>query len=82
MRLSFARVEEAARVIDPIFLGTPQYVCDPLGEALSVSLTLKVETMNPVRCFKGRGASYCVSMREGDGRVNLRFHSIHLDSMA
>ncbi len=29
--------------------------CAPLGEALGCSVTLKVETLNPVRCFKGRG---------------------------
>jgi threonine dehydratase len=67
VRLSFARVQEAARVIDPIFLGSPQYVCEPLGEALGVALTLKVETLNPIRCFKGRGASYCVSLLKEDG---------------
>ena len=67
MRLCFARVEEAARTIDSVFLRSPQYVCEPLGEALGVALTLKVETANPVRCFKGRGASYCVSKLDGDG---------------
>jgi len=67
VRLSFARVQEAARVIDPVFQQSPQYVCEPLGEALGVSLTLKVETLNPVRCFKGRGAAYCVSMLPEDG---------------
>lgn len=67
MSLSFARVEEAARTVDPVFLRSPQYVCEPLGEALGVALTLKVETANPVRCFKGRGASYCVSKLDGDG---------------
>ncbi len=67
MRLSFARVEEAARTIDPVFLRSPQYACEPLGAALGVALTLKVETVNPVRCFKGRGASFCVSQLEGDG---------------
>lgn len=67
MRLSFARVEEAVRIISPVFLGSPQYVCEPLEEALGVSLTLKVETLNPIRCFKGRGASYCVSRLPEDG---------------
>jgi threonine dehydratase len=38
-----------------------------LGKALGVALTLKVETLNPVRCFKGRGASFCVSLLTGDG---------------
>jgi len=54
-------------LIDPVFLGSPQYVCEPLGEVLGVSLTLKVETLNPIRCFKGRGASYCVALLPDDG---------------
>ncbi len=69
MRLRFERVEEAARVIDPVFLGSPQYECEPLGAALGARVTLKVDTMNPVRCFKGRGASYCVWGLAGDDAV-------------
>jgi len=64
--LSFARVEEAAGLIDPVFLETPQFVCEPLSENLGATVTLKVETANPVRCFKGRGASYCVATLPGD----------------
>lgn len=60
-RLSLARVHEAARTIDPTFLNTPQFVSEPLGEALSVRLSLKIETLNPVRSFKGRGADFLVS---------------------
>lgn len=67
VKLSFARIKEAARTIDPVFLGSPQYECEALGEGLGVSVVLKVETANPVRCFKGRGASYCVSKLTGEG---------------
>ena len=59
-RLLLKRVREAAKVIDPIFLNTPQFVSEPLGEALGVQLTLKLETLNPVRSFKGRGADFLV----------------------
>ena len=38
-----------------MFLDTPALPCAPLGEALGCSVTLKVETLNPVRSFKGRG---------------------------
>jgi threonine dehydratase len=55
------RVRDASRVIDPVFLRSPQYVCEPLTDALGVRVLLKVETMNPIRCFKGRGAEYFVS---------------------
>lgn len=60
-RLSLTRVHDAARTIDPVFLNTPQFVSEPLGDALGVRLTLKVETLNPVRSFKGRGADFLVS---------------------
>ena len=38
-----------------MFLDTPALPCAPLGRALGCSVTLKVETLNPVRSFKGRG---------------------------
>lgn len=60
-RLSLASVEAAARLIDPVFLRTPQFVCEPIGSALGVRLAIKVETMNPIRCFKGRGAEFLLS---------------------
>lgn len=55
VRLRLDRVRAAVGVIDPVFLGTPALLCAPLGRALRCSVTLKVETVNPVRSFKGRG---------------------------
>ena len=60
-RLSLEQIEHAARSIDPLFLNTPQYECEPLGGALGCRLALKIETLNPIRSFKGRGADYLVS---------------------
>ena len=57
-RLSLAHIEQAAGVIDPIFLNSPQFESEPLSRALSTRLSLKVETLNPIRSFKGRGASF------------------------
>ncbi|HUH13773.1 MAG TPA: pyridoxal-phosphate dependent enzyme [Longimicrobiales bacterium] len=57
-RLDLDRIEEAARVVDPVFLGTPQFVSEGLVEGVRV--LLKVETANPIRSFKGRGAGYFV----------------------
>jgi len=59
-RLSLDRIAEAARIIDPVFLGSPQYVCEPLAELAGCRLTIKIETTNPIRSFKGRGADYAV----------------------
>src|SRR3954468_16160802 len=61
MRLDVDRIRAAQAVIDPVFRDTPQYVCDPLGAALGCSVLLKVETLNPVRSFKGRGAEAVMS---------------------
>ncbi|HUG23165.1 pyridoxal-phosphate dependent enzyme [Piscinibacter sp.] len=55
-RLSLAHIERAATLIDPLFRDSPQFQCEPLSQALGASLTLKVETLNPLRSFKGRGA--------------------------
>ena len=60
-RLSIARIAAAAATIDPVFLHTPQFVCEALGDALGSRLTLKVETVNPIRSFKGRGADHFVT---------------------
>ena len=65
-RVSIGRVEQAARVIDPAFLDSPQFVCEPLAEELGVRLALKVETLNPIRSFKGRGTEFLVSEAEDD----------------
>ena len=57
-RLSVANIERAASIIDPVFLHTPQFKNEPLGDAIGCDLVLKVETMNPIRSFKGRGADF------------------------
>jgi threonine dehydratase len=57
-RLSLSRIEEAARCIDGVFLGSPQYEIEALGNELGLRLVCKVETTNPIRSFKGRGTDY------------------------
>ena len=59
-RLSLDRIARAAREIDGVFLHSPQFRAESLGEALGVDLLLKVETVNPIRSFKGRGADFFV----------------------
>jgi threonine dehydratase len=58
-------IEEAAAVIDPRFLNTPVVGNETLDRELGCRLTLKVETLTPIRSFKGRGASWLVH-RLGD----------------
>jgi threonine dehydratase len=56
--ISVDRIAEAAETIDPVFRESPQYVSEPLSARLGVTVVLKVETVNPIRSFKGRGADY------------------------
>jgi threonine dehydratase len=56
--VSIDNIFEAARVIDPVFKATPQYVSEPLSARLGLTLILKVECVNPIRSFKGRGTDY------------------------
>jgi peptide deformylase len=60
-RLDLHRIRRCAQVIAPEFLNSPQYNCEPLSEALDVKLTIKLDFVNPIRSFKGRGASFLVS---------------------
>lgn len=61
VRLNLARILLARDQIDPVFRDTPQYECEPLSDALGCRLVLKVETLNPVRSFKGRGTETVLS---------------------
>jgi threonine dehydratase len=45
----------ARAVIDPVFLDSPLMRHPALDEALGCAVALKVETLNPIRSFKGRG---------------------------
>ena len=60
-RISPERIAHAAAVIDPVFLNSPQFLAESLGNRLGCRLVVKVETLNPIRSFKGRGAEYLVS---------------------
>lgn len=59
-RLSLERIARAAREIDPVFRHSPQFRVESLGERLGCDLVVKVETLNPIRSFKGRGADFFV----------------------
>ena len=63
--ITVERIRDAGAVIQPVFLHSPQFVCEPLSERLGVATVLKVETINPIRTFKGRGTDYLLH-RLGD----------------
>ncbi|MEO0760018.1 MAG: pyridoxal-phosphate dependent enzyme [Cyanobacteria bacterium J06648_16] len=58
--LSCDDIIQAHQTIDPVFLNTPQFELDALNTLLGIRLILKVETLNPIRSFKGRGTDYFV----------------------
>lgn len=68
LRLSLARIEEASRVVDQVFRCSAQFSNDALNEELGLELVCKVETLNPIRSFKGRGADYFVHQLDGNIR--------------
>ncbi|RKN40349.1 threonine ammonia-lyase [Streptomyces hoynatensis] len=66
-RLDTDRIRAARRVIDPVFLDTPLYRCEALGSRLGCTVSVKVETANPVRSFKARGTELVASLLAGRG---------------
>ncbi|MFV2088635.1 threonine ammonia-lyase [Micromonospora sp. LOL_021] len=70
-RLDLDRIHAARRVIDPVFLDTPLYRCDTLGRQLGCTVSIKLETANPVRSFKARGAELVASGLAGQGRTDV-----------
>lgn len=60
-------IQAAQRSIHPAFRNSPQYVHDALSTRLGAPVIVKVETVNPIRSFKGRGTWVVVDalVREG-----------------
>ena len=68
-RLSIENIIEAADVIDAVFLNSPQFISESLSRMLGCRLLVKIETANPIRSFKGRGAEYLASKLSAGSRV-------------
>lgn len=60
-RLNLSRILQAKQEISPAFRNTPQYSCPALSSLLGCELIIKLETANPIGCFKGRGADVVMS---------------------
>jgi threonine dehydratase len=56
-------IREAAETIDPVFRDSPQFIAETLGGQLGMRVLCKVETINPVRSFKGRGCDFLLRRR-------------------
>lgn len=67
--VDLANIERAASVIDPVFLNSPQYIDEQFCAALGRRVLVKLETVNPIRSFKGRGADFCLQGLKGAQKV-------------
>jgi threonine dehydratase len=59
----------AHAALDPVFVDSPQYVHDGLTRRAGRPVVVKVETVNPIRSFKGRGTWHAVRDLVGEGVV-------------
>ncbi|MFD4237151.1 threonine/serine dehydratase [Streptomyces sp. NPDC058542] len=66
-RLDTDRIRAARRVIDPVFLDTPLYRCEALEPGLGCTVSIKLETANPVRSFKARGTEVVATLLADNG---------------
>ena len=64
-----AAIRAAHERIDPVFTGSPQYVHEGLSARLGVPIVVKVETVNPIRSFKGRGTWVAMTALAGEGSL-------------
>ena len=62
-------IRRARAGIAPAFLDSPQYVHEGLSGRAGVPVIVKVETVNPIRSFKGRGTWVALHALAGEGRV-------------
>ena len=62
-------IRSAHGAIDPVFTDSPQYVHDGLSARLGVPVVVKVDTVNPIGSFKGRGTWVAVHALAGEGRI-------------
>jgi threonine dehydratase len=62
-------IRAAHASIHPAFTGSAQYVHEGLSVRLGVPVVVKVETVNPIRSFKGRGTWLVVNALAGEGRI-------------
>jgi threonine dehydratase len=70
--LSVPAIRAAHSAIDPAFTRSPQFVHEALGARLGVPVVVKVETVNPIRSFKGRGTWIAVNALADEGRIGPR----------
>lgn len=64
-----AAIRAAHGTIHPAFVGSPQFVHEGLSRVAGVDVVLKVECVNPIRAFKGRGTWLAIAGLVGEGTL-------------
>ena len=64
-----AAIRAAHARIHPAFRGSPQYLHEGLSRVAGLEVVVKVECVNPIRAFKGRGTWLAVEGLVGEGSV-------------
>src|SRR5262245_17316658 len=62
-------IRAAHESIHPAFTNSPQFVHDGLSGRLGVPVIVKVETVNPIRSFKGRGTWVVIKALVDEGAI-------------
>ena len=62
-RVTPAGIARAAQGIDRVFQHSPLFAHDDLDAWLGARVSLKLETLNPIRSFKGRGGDWFIRQR-------------------
>ena len=68
VEVTAAEIAAARHRIPSAFRDTPQFMSEPLSSELGVAVVVKVETANPIGCFKGRATWLAVAELGGPGR--------------
>ncbi len=62
-------IRSAHQRIHPAFRNSPQFVHEGLSDLAGIDVVLKVETVNPIRAFKGRGTWLAIAGLAGEGSI-------------
>lgn len=67
--IDLSRLLTASTKIDPVFLDSPLRQSPGLDQLFGCRLSLKVESLNPIHSFKGRGAELFAATMLGPGEI-------------
>lgn len=62
-------IRAAQQLIHPAFRNSPQFVHEGLSDLSGTDIVLKVETVNPIRAFKGRGTWLAIASLAREGTI-------------